>query len=62
MNNKLCIWGEMCGMDCFRCEFFSPFDESEFNEAYFRADLNERASVYEEMIREYSDGNIDFGG
>lgn len=49
-------------MTCRRCEYYSPVDEGFMAEAQFEADLNERVSYYEEMIREYSDGNDFFIG
>lgn len=49
-------------MTCKKCEHYSPIDEDIIYMAQFEADLNERVSYYEEMIREYSDGNDFFIG
>lgn len=62
-NNARCIWEKECDeMICRRCEYYSPIDEGFILESQFEADLNERVSYYEEMIREYSDGNDFFIG
>ena len=64
MDNKTkCIWEKECDeMTCKKCEHYSPIDEDIIYMAQFEADLNERVSYYEEMIKEYSDGNDFFIG
>ena len=58
---KDCIWYEQCGSECFgRCEDYSPTDESEDNEAFYRGVLAENAKEYKKVIQDYSDGSDRF--
>lgn len=57
---KNCIWYEQCGAECQgRCEDYSPVDESEDNETFYRNVLAENAQEYQKVIRDYSDGSDD---
>lgn len=51
-----CIWYEQCGSECCgKCEDYSPADESEENEEFYKGILAENAQEYEKVIQDYSD-------
>ncbi len=57
---KDCIWHEQCGSECQGgCEDYSPADESENNEAFYRNVLEENAQEYQKVIRDFEDGSGD---
>ncbi len=46
-----CIWCTQCGLECRgRCGDFSPADESEENEAFYRGVLQENAQEYRRQL------------
>ena len=57
---KECIWFDQC-FDNEICEHFSPIDDS-LDVTYYENDLEMRVAAYQEMIDEYSDGNVTYDG
>ena len=58
--NQECIWKDQCGGDCpGRCSDYTPADDTEENEAFYARVLRENAETYQEVIKDYSDGEAD---
>lgn len=57
---KECIWFDQC-FDDEVCDHFSSFDDS-LNVTYYENGLKMCVAEYQDMIDEYSDGNVTYDG
>lgn len=58
--NQECIWKEQCGGECSeQCSDYTPIDDSESKMKFYFNILSENAQEYQEVIDDYSDGEVD---